>query len=673
MYTYLFSPIKINGVEIKNRIAYPSLGLLFSYDSRLNDRYYHYFAEKARGGTGMVTVGPVGVDRLGAGIIPLSIAGDDTVPSFKKLTRIIQEEGARAWIQLFHAGAYTYSVLIDGNRALAPSEIYSRYTKETPREMTLEDIKNTQEAFVKAAVRAKEAGFDGVEIIASAGYLITQFLSPVKNLRTDEYGGSFENRIRFPREIIESMRKTLGRDYPISVRMAGNDFVPGSNTDEETPAIARVYEQAGVNLINVTGGWHETRVPQLPMDVPRGAYTYLAFNIKRAVSIPVMASNRISNPDIAEKLIRDGVADMVNLGRVLIADPEWPRKAFEGRTDEIRPCVACNQGCTDTIFSGKPVFCIANPRAGYEGERVVKKTTRPRKIMVIGAGPAGLEAGVTAATAGHRVEIYEKEGEIGGQLWIAGAPPHKNELWEIIRYYKAMIRALNIPVKVNTEVTVETIRESGPDFIIVAEGAEAFYPPVKGLEDEKVLSAWKLLRENTPVGKRVAVIGGGAVGLETALFLAVKGTLTPETLHFLFAHGAEPEYRLRELMFHGSKEVTVFEMLPRAGNDIGRSTRWVVNINLDRYGVEIITGAKVLSVAGAVVDFEREGKKETREYDNVVIAAGSRPVKSISGRIQETGIPYKAVGDCIKPSRLNDAIHGGFLAALEIDTVCSRT
>ena len=242
--------------------------------------------------------------------------------------------------------------------------------------MTLEDIQEVQNRFVQAALRAKAAGFDGVEIIASAGYLVSQFLSPLRNLRTDAYGGSFENRTRFPRELIEKMRAALGKDYPITIRMAGNDFVPGSNSDTETPEIARVYERAGVDAINITGGWHESRVPQLPMELPRSAYAYLALNIKRAVSVPVMASNRITDPATAEKILTDGYADMVNLGRVLIADPEWPLKAFEGRADEIRPCVACSQGCTDQVFSGQPVFCIGNPRAGFRNRAKHSKNRR---------------------------------------------------------------------------------------------------------------------------------------------------------------------------------------------------------------------------------------------------------------------------------------------------------
>jgi 2,4-dienoyl-CoA reductase (NADPH2) len=669
MFPHLFSPIRINNLEVKNRVAYPALGLLYSYDGKLNDRYYEYFREKARGGAGIVTVGPVGIDRAGSGVIVLSLANDESIEPFRKLATIIKDSGARAWVQLFHAGAYAFSIILDGEKPVAPSEVYSKYSKETPRALTIGDIKELQQAYVSAALRAKEAGFDGVEIIASAGYLITQFLSPLKNLRTDEYGGSFENRVRFPREVIERVRSAVGPDYPLAVRMAGNDFVPGSNTDLETPRFAREYEKAGIDLINVTGGWHEARVPQLPMELPRGGYSYLALNIKKEVSVPVMASNRIPRPELAERMIRDGSCDMVNLGRVLIADPYWPEKARGGRQDEIRPCVACNQGCTDTIFSAKPVFCIVNPRAGFEAERNVEKAERPGKVMVIGAGPGGLEAAVTAVRAGHSVELYEKGGEIGGQLWIAGAPPHKEELWEIIHYYKTMLAKLDITVHLNTEVTVGFIKTKKPDHVIVAEGAAPLMPPIEGLDDPCVVSSWKVLGENPMLGKRIAVIGGGAVGLETALFLAAKGTLSPEMVHFLMAHEAENPDRIRELMFRGSKQVTVFEMLPKIGKDIGKSTRWVIKTALNRHGVEALTGSRVVSIKNGTVVYEREGREHRREFDNVVLASGSRPVKKLSEALAKEGISFTAVGDCVRPAKINDAIHEGFLAALAIGRV----
>ncbi len=667
MYTHLFKPIRINKLKIKNRIAYPSLGLLYSYDGKLNDRYYNYFKEKARGGAGIVTVGPVGVDYIGSGALALSIKSDDAIPSFQQLTKIIKEEGASPWIQLFHAGAYSHPILIDGKDPIAPSAIFSQYSKTTPLEMTKTDIKQVQQAFVNAAMRAKDAGFEGVEIIGSAGYLITQFLSPLKNQRTDEYGGSFENRIRFPKEVIMQTRDRLGPDYPLTIRMAGNDFVPGSNTDTETHEIAKCYEAAGVDAINVTGGWHETRVPQLPMELPRSAYAFLALNIKKAVSVPVFASNRIADPDTAEKIIRDGFADVVNLGRVLIADPYWPEKALSGKTNEIRPCVACSQGCTDQIFQGRPVFCVGNPLAGFEGERIIKKTSAPKKVMVIGAGPAGLEAAVTAAMAGHRVEIFEKEAAIGGQLHIAGTPPHKQELLEFIRYYRAMIRKYKIPLYLCTKVKKDLIKLNQPDYVIIAEGAESMIPPIKGNDDPTVMSAWQLLKETPLMGKNVAIIGGGAVGLETALFAASKGTINPETLFFLFAYEAQSEKRLRELMFRGSSKVTVFEMLPKVGQDVGKSTRWVLLGNLARYGVSIITDAKVSSIDNGTVTFEKDGKEEKRDFDNVILASGSRSVQHLSLELEGQGIPYVTIGDCIRPGKLNDAIHGGFLAALNLN------
>ncbi|MDX1708500.1 MAG: FAD-dependent oxidoreductase, partial [Desulfobacterales bacterium] len=585
---------------------------------------------------------------------------------FKKLTTIIKEGGARAWVQLFHAGAYSHPMFIDGQQPMAPSAVHSRYSQTIPREMTTEDIHQTHENFARAALRAKEAGFDGVEILASAGYLISQFLSIKTNHRTDDYGGSFENRVRFPRELIELLRKRLGPGYPLTIRMAGSDFVRGSNTDTETPDFARVYEKAGVDAINVTGGWHESRIPQLPMHLPRAAFAFLSLNIKKAVSVPVMASNRISNPDIAEQIIRDGYADMVNLGRVLIADPQWPQKAFEGKVEEIRPCVGCSQGCTDEVFSGRPVFCVGNARAGFEGERQLAICESPKKVMVVGAGASGLEAAVTAANRGHQVEVYEKDSDIGGQLWMAGAPPHKQEILEFIRYYRAQIKKHQIPLHLNTAVDANLVRQQNPDYIILAEGAEPTWPPIDGYDDPCVFSAWQILKQNPSLAKSVAVVGGGSVGLETALFIAAKGTLAPETLHFLFGYDAIDPERLRELMFQGSSKVTVFEMLPKIGQDIGKSTRWIVFDNLKRYGVAVKTGARVTSVRDGNVKFVKRDRAQQLQFDNVILASGARSVAGLSTQIKKLGIPFATVGDGLRLGKLNDAIHGGFLAALNI-------
>lgn len=666
MYSHLFSPIRINQQNIKNRIAYPSLGLLFSYDTRLNDRYYHFYAEIAKGGAGIVTIGPVGVDFIGSGVIPLSLTKDDAIESFARATDLIKAHGASPWIQLFHGGAYTYPFLINNQTPVAPSAVFSKYAKTTPRAMTIEDIHTVQHAFANAAERAKKAGFEGIEIIGSAGYLITQFLSPLTNLRKDAYGGSFENRTRFPRQIIQMIRDTVGPRFPIGVRMAGNDFVAGSTTDMETPKIAQVYEKAGADIINVTGGWHEAKIPQLPMALPRAGFSVLALNIKQAVSIPVMASNRITTPDHAERILRDGQADMVNLGRVLIADPFWPQKAETGKPEEIRPCVACSQGCTDEIFSGRPVFCIGNARAGFEGVRQIVASSRVKHIMVVGAGVAGLEAAVTAKMAGHRVEIYEKDNHIGGQIWIAAAPPHKEELLEYVRYYRAMLKKYEIPVHLNTRVDLDLIKQIHPDHVMIAQGAVPIVPAITGADDPSVLCAWDVLKNNPCLGRTVAVIGGGAVGLETAFFVACKGTITPEMIHFMVSYDALDLERLKHYMFNGSSRVTVFEMLPRAGQDLGKSTRWILMDNLKKYGVHVNTCTTVISIKNGVVEFKNGENTIKKQFDNVILASGSMPVNDIEKQMNLSEIPFSVIGDGFKPGKINNAIHDGFLAAIAI-------
>jgi 2,4-dienoyl-CoA reductase (NADPH2) len=312
------------------------------------------------------------------------------------------------------------------------------------------------------------------------------------------------------------------------------------------------------------------------------------------------------------------------------------------------------------------VFCVGNARAGFEGQRQLSKTDNPKKVMIVGAGAGGLEAAVTAAMRGHQVEIYEKDSDIGGQLWIAGAPPHKQEILEFIRYYRAQIDKHQIPLHLNTAVDSEVIKKQDPDYIILAEGAQPLLPQIDGYDDPCVYSAWQVLKSNPVLGKSVAVIGGGSVGLETAVFIAAKGTITPETLHFLFTYEAASPERLRELMFQGSSNVTVFEMLPRIGQDVGKSTRWILFDNLKRYKISVKTGAKVTSIRDGIVKFQKDGQEEQRQFDNVILASGSQSVPGISADVKKMGYPFATVGDGVRPGKLNEAIHGGFLAALNI-------
>ncbi len=665
MYSSLFSPIKINSIEIKNRIIYPALALLYADSFRLNERLYSFYREIARGGAGIVTVGPVGFCPEGRSNVALQL-DENTAEDFRIAARIIKSEGARAWMQIFHAGAYSVSEKICGQKAIAPSAVYSNFSRAVPEEMTIDQIECTRDEFIKTALLAQQAGFDGVEIIASAGYLITQFLSPVTNKREDHYGGCFENRVRFPREIIEGMRCELGEDYPVTVRMAGNDFVKGSNDSTETVRFAEVYEHAGADLISVTGGWHESGIPQLSMDVPAAAYAYLAENIKKSVNIPVAASNRINSPELAEKIIKQKSADMVNLGRVLIADPYWPKKAKEGNSHIIRKCIACNQGCTDNLFGGEPVKCILNAEAGFENERRIEMTASPKKIIIAGSGPAALEAAVRAHEAGHSVEIYERDKIPGGQLNIACCPPGKSEIRNLTRYYMEMIRNCNIPLYLNTELTPELVKEKTADLVIAATGGSERNAQSLFKTEGEITSSWEVLAKNIPVGRNVAVIGGSATGLETAHFIAAENSLSPDELHFLFTSGAESTEKLTELC-RPTVNITVFEREKRAGSGIGRSTRWIILQQLARLNVNIITEAEVTAVINGRVFYSRGDEEAVEQFDTVINSTGTMSEKSLAESLAAENIRFIEIGDCTEPGTIGDAIHSAYLAVKSLN------
>jgi len=666
MFKVLFTPIKVGGMELKNRTVMPAMHYLPSWDGMLLPHHFDYFLERAKGGVALIIIGGCTIDEYSGAPNMISIRDDRFIPRLSELANAVHAQGARIAAQLYHAGRYAHSLLIGGKQSISSSPVRSKFTGETPRELSLPEIKQVQKNYALAAGRLKRAGFDAVEVIASAGYLISQFLSPIVNKRNDEYGGDFKNRMRFGLEVAEEVRQEVGPDFPIIFRVAGNEFMEGGLTNKEAGVFCQELEKAGVDMINVTGGWHETRVPQITMGLPRGGFVYLAQGIKQVVSIPVMACNRINDPLLADQILRDGQADLIGFARGLIADPELPNKAMGGRFQEINHCIACNQGCFDPIFDQKPVTCLVNARAGAEGKLTVELASRKKKVMVIGGGPAGMEAARVAALRGHEVCLYEKSERLGGQLFLAAIPPGRGEFLTFIKYLEHQMQKLKVAVHTRTEATLLQVEKEKPDAVIVATGAEPLMPEIKGLPRPQVVLAWDVLLGKVDTGKEVTVIGGGAVGLETALFLARKGTINSETLHFLLFNQAESVETLHSLITGGLKKVTVVEMLKKLGQDIGTSTRWTILQDLSRLGVRTIPRATAKEITAEGVIIEREGKEEFIRGDTVVIATGARPANALYELLKDRGREVYLIGDAKSPRRALEAVAEGLSVAREI-------
>jgi len=655
----LFEPIKVGRMELKNRICMPAIHHSYTPEGFVNERLIKYYETRARGGAGLITVGGCTIDSLGQGPMMIGLHDDKYIPGLEKLARAIKDNGAAAAAQLYHAGRYTHSMMI-GKQPIAPSAVPSRLTKETPKEMTREDIETVQEEYARAARRARDAGFDAVEILASAGYLVCQFLSPVTNQRTDQYGGSWENRKRFGLEVIERVRKAVGDDYTINVRISGHDYVPDSNTNREAALFARDLEQAGVDCLNVTGGWHESRVPQITGELPRGGFAYLARGIKEAVNIPVMASNRINDPLVAEEILTEGLADLVNMGRPLIADPDLPNKAAAGKFNLIRRCIACNQGCFDMVFSLQDVECTVNPLAGREYDTEIKPAEERRKVLIIGGGPAGMETARLAALRGHTVSLWEKNSRLGGHLHYAAMPPGKSDFITFLDYYENILPGYGVEVVLNREATADEIIAEKADVVVVATGAGPAAAPFSIAEKAPLVSALQILDGSVVPGKRVVVIGGGSVGCETAVKAAEKGTISAENLKFLMENDAETPERLKELLNRGTREVTLVELEKGIGRDIGVSTRWVTIKCIRRLGIRVMDQYAVKEVNEAGVLVEKEGEETLLPADTVALAIGAAPYNPLAEKLEGRVPELHSIGDARKPRKITEAVKEGF-------------
>jgi len=665
----LFEPFKIKNMTVSNRIIMPALNLNLANNGFMTNKLNDFYSERAKGGAGMLIVGGCYVDLYGKGLPSMiSIESDEYIPKLAEFTEVVHKarEDVKICCQLYHGGAYTMPQII-GTTPIAPSAVYSNFSKTTPREMTIEDIKREQQAFADATVRAKKAGFDAVEICANAGYLFTQFISPKTNIRTDEYGGSLENRLRFPIETIQLMRSNID-DFIIGYRISGDDFVPDSNTYKEKAIIA---EKLGkyLDYFNVTGGWHETKTPQTTMDVPEGCYSYLAENVKNRVSIPVFASNRINNPELADQVLMAGKSDAICMGRALVADPYLPMKAKKGEIRDIMSCVGCNQGCFDAIFKMKPISCLRNARAANEARTELKPIKEKKKVMIIGSGPGGLEAARVAAIRGHEVHIFEKDDKIGGLLNIIWIPPGRNEFKRMIDNYLYWIQKYGINLHLEQEVTIEKIKEFNPDIVLLATGSRPIKPPIPGIDRKMVYWANDVFSMDAPIGKNNVVIGGGATGVELAIYLAKFGSISLEAFDFLtFYNALEPDVALN-MLHKGRNKVTVLEQLPKLGTALGKTTKWVLLDKCDALGVKFHTSVRVKEIGDNNVSYIDATDKEQiiNDVDTVYYATGVEPNDSLFKEIKQLeNIKVEKIGDARKPETVLEAVHRAYKIANDI-------
>ncbi len=667
MENLLLQPITINQMEVKNRIYMPAMHLAMCEDFKITDQIVQFYARRAKGGAGLICVGYATIDDMSGNSQNIGAHKDEYLEGLATLAKGIKENGARAAIQLNHSGRYNFSFFMDGRQPVAPSPIASKFTREMPRELTVEDINKIVTSFAMAARRAKKAGFDAIEILAGTGYLISEFLSPLTNKRKDEYGGSLENRMRFGLEVLNNIRQEVGSGFPLILRMNGNDFMSGGQGLEELQKTACEFADKGsVDALCINVGWHEARIPQIVSSVPRSAFAYMARQIKEKVTVPVIASHRINDPELADQLIKDHMCDMVAMGRSLITDPDLPQKTMEGRQKEIMHCIGCAQGCFDNLFKLKHVECLCNPEAGHENQILNKKSGKPKKIMVVGGGAAGMSAALAAQRQGHKVTLYEATDKLGGQLYLAALPPGREEFAQLAKDLITQINLENIDIKLNCRIDEKIISKECPEVVILATGAKPLMPPIPGADNPDVVSSWDVLTGKADTGQKVVIIGGGAVGVETALFLAEKGTLDADTVKFLLINRAEDPETIFKLATKGTKDIVLLEMIDKIGKDIGKSTRWGMLQDLSRFGVKTNIETKALEITDKGVKVSSKQEENIIPADTVVLAAGSLSYNPLEKILKEQGIKYKVIGDAGQIGLAFDAVHQGFKVGNEI-------
>jgi len=653
-YPHLLAPLDLGFTTLRNRVLMGSMHTGLEDDPKHFHRLTAYFAERARGGVGLIVTGGFAPNIEGwaapfSGRLTTSAAARKHRP----ITDAVHAEGGKVALQILHTGRYGYHPL-----AVAPSRLKSPISPFTPRALSGRGVERQVRAFVRCAKLAREAGYDGVEVMGSEGYFINQFLAAHTNRRTDEWGGSYANRMRLPVEIVGRTREAVGRDFIIVYRLSMLDLVPDGSTWDEVVQLAKAIERAGATIINTGIGWHEARIPTIATSVPRAAFAWVTKKLKGEVSIPLCTTNRINAPEVAEQVLAGGSADMVSMARPLLADAEFVNKAAAGRADEINTCIACNQACLDHVFQRKVASCLVNPRAAYETEIVLRPATTPKRIAVVGAGPAGLSCATTLAERGHTVDLFEASGEIGGQFNMAKRIPGKEEFQETLRYFGRRIETTGVRLALNRAVTADELAAGRYDEIVLATGVTPRDSRIEG-EDEfratgKVISYVELLLHGKPAGDRVAVVGAGGIGFDVSEFLVSGGhSTTLDTDAWLREWGvADPAVARGGL---GKPEITpparrVYLLQRKAaplGKGLGKTTGWIHRAQLKMKRVEMIGGVNYerIDARGLHVSFgERRETPTLLEVDTIVLCAGQEPLRVLAGPLRAQGAKVHLIG-----------------------------